>query len=86
MAGRAGRRGLDEKGTVLLFQNDINKMPNAVSLDLMINNSGEQLESKFRLTYKIILNLLTAQDMNIIEMMKRSYGEHHKFSKIPMIL
>ena len=23
--------------------------------------------------------------MNIIEMMKRSYGEHHKFSKLPMI-
>jgi hypothetical protein len=35
-------------------------MPGPYNLDSMVNNTGELLESKFRLTYKIILNLLTA--------------------------
>ena len=47
----------------------------------MMMHKGEELESKFRLTYNIILNLMTAEDINVLEMMKKSYGEHSKISE-----
>ena len=47
----------------------------------MMMHKGEQLLSKFRLTYNIILNLMTAEDINVLDMMKKSYGEHAKISR-----
>ena len=47
----------------------------------MVMNKGELLKSKFRLTYGIILNLITAEDINVLDMMQKSYGEHSKISE-----
>jgi len=69
MAGRAGRRGKDEKGTVLLYIKDLRDLPSIADLKSMIMHKGELLSSKFRLTYNIILNLMTADDINVLEMM-----------------
>ena len=55
-------------------------MPETVDLRNIIDTKGETLESKFRLTYAIILNLLTAKDIDVIEMMKRSFSENTRFS------
>lgn len=60
MAGRAGRRGLDEKGTIILYCRDADALPKVGALESMMMHKGEELESKFRLTYNIILNLMTA--------------------------
>lgn len=83
MSGRAGRRGLDDKGNVVLFMNEVNWLPYLSDMKKIVDHKGESLQSKFKMTYEIILNLLTAKDIDVIEMMKRSFYENSKFSMIP---
>lgn len=81
MAGRAGRRGLDKSGTVILIcKQDI---PPDVQLRGMILGKSKKLESQFRLTYAMILNLLRVERLTVEEMMSHSFREFFKQSKIP---
>jgi len=74
MAGRAGRRGLDKVGTVILccFGDE---PPPQLTLRNMLTGSSTKLESQFRLTYNMILNLLRVEDMSVESMIKRSFSE-----------
>lgn len=49
----------------------------------MIDNHGESLISKFRLTYEIILNLHSSSVMDVKGMIQNSFVEDEKFSSIP---
>lgn len=73
MAGRAGRRGLDKTGTVvILCKGDV---PEMGDLHKMMLGKPQKLESKFRLTYTMILNLLKVKSFRVQDVMKRSFGE-----------
>jgi len=74
MAGRAGRRGLDQVGTVIMccFGDE---PPPQVSLRNMLTGSSTKLQSQFRLTYNMIMNLLRVEDMSVEGMIKRSFSE-----------
>ena len=73
MAGRAGRRGLDTTGTVvILCKNEVHEMS---ELHGMMQGKPTRLESKFRLTYSMILNLLRVEQLRVEDMMKRSFAE-----------
>lgn len=73
MAGRAGRRGLDSVGTVIIScWNDI---PEPTSLQTMLAGKATSLSSQFRLTYNMILNLLRVEVLTVEDMMKRSFSE-----------
>jgi len=75
MAGRAGRRGLDETGTVILLcKGDV---PEMSDLNKMMLGRVTTLESQFRLTYSMILNLLRVEQLRVEDMIKRSFGEFH---------
>lgn len=76
---------MDEKGNVIVYLKDASKLPETVDLRNIIDTKGETLESKFRLTYAIILNLLSAKDIDVIEMMKRSFSENTRFSQLPRV-
>lgn len=83
MSGRAGRRGLDEKGHVIIYVNDATKLPDEFNVKTMVDSKGQLLESKFKITYSVILNLLTVKDMDATEMMKRSFHENYRFIQLP---
>ena len=74
MAGRAGRRGLDKVGTVILccFGDE---PPPQLTLRNMLTGSSTKLESQFRLTYNMILNLLRTEELSVENMIKRSFSE-----------
>ena len=74
MAGRAGRRGLDKVGTVIMccFGDTPPPMP---ILRNMLTGSSTMLRSQFRLTYNMILNLLRVEEMSVESMIKRSFSE-----------
>ncbi len=61
MAGRAGRRGLDAVGHVVIACWE--DVPIAGVLRTMMAGKGGGLISQFRLTYGMILNLLRVEDL-----------------------
>ena len=75
MAGRAGRRGKDKQGSVLVLCADVDKMPAEQTLRQIATGRPTRLQSRFRLTNNMILNLLRQEDMKVEDMMKRSFGE-----------
>jgi len=74
MAGRAGRRGLDKVGTVVMCCFGDTPPPQTL-LKNMLTGSSTKLQSQFRLTYTMILNLLRVEDMSVEGMIKRSFSE-----------
>ncbi|KAM8885057.1 superkiller complex protein 2 [Synchiropus picturatus] len=76
MAGRAGRRGLDATGTVLILcKSGVQEFS---ELHQMMLGKPTVLHSQFRLTYNMILNLLRVENLRVTDMMRRSFSESHK--------
>ena len=73
MAGRAGRRGKDATGTVIIL------CPEGVLTDTILRQvilgQATKLTSQFRLTYQMILSLLRVESLRVEEMLKRSFSE-----------
>ncbi|KAI1004551.1 putative ATP-dependent RNA helicase [Podosphaera aphanis] len=82
MAGRAGRRGLDTVGSVIIVAPG-NDAPPVPELRHMILGEPSKLRSQFRLTYNMILNLLRVEAFKIEEMIKRSFSEHATQQLLP---
>ncbi|VDK54199.1 unnamed protein product [Anisakis simplex] len=74
MAGRAGRRGLDSTGTVIVLCKGT-EAPEPTELIRMMLGKAMKLESKFRVTYSMLLNLLRVEHLRIEDMLQRSYVE-----------
>lgn len=64
MAGRAGRRGLDDVGTVLIACFD-DVIPEESVLRTLLVGAATKLVSQFRLTYSMILNLLRVEELRV---------------------
>eukprot|EP01039_Chlorochromonas_danica_P001444 gene1444-1569_t len=73
MAGRAGRRGLDKVGTVILAV--FGDLPAEVSVRHLLTGPPTTLTSQFRLRYNMILNLIRAETLSIEDMMRKSFTE-----------
>ncbi|KAH7308686.1 NUC185 domain-containing protein [Stachybotrys elegans] len=83
MAGRAGRRGLDTVGSVIIVPPGGDEAPPVTDLRTMILGEPSKLRSQFRLTYNMILNLLRVEALKIEEMIKRSFSEHATQQLLP---
>ncbi|OQE32074.1 hypothetical protein PENSTE_c001G00960 [Penicillium steckii] len=83
MAGRAGRRGLDNVGYVIVVASGRDEAPPAAALKKMILGDPTKLRSQFRLTYNMILNLLRVEALKIEEMIKRSFSENATQALLP---
>lgn len=83
MAGRAGRRGLDPVGSVIIVTPGADEAPPAARLRQMMLGDPTKLRSQFRLTYNMILNLLRVEALKIEEMIKRSFSENATQALLP---
>lgn len=80
MSGRAGRRGLDEKGIVILMIDE--KVSPAVGRDI-VKGLPDPINSAFHLTYNMVLNLLRVEEINPEYMLERSFFQFQNQSSIP---
>ena len=77
MSGRAGRRGVDELGNVYII---CSCSPSEEVIDNIKNRlkgEGNDLESKFRLSYRIILSFYQKKLKNINDFLKKSFLQYH---------
>lgn len=70
MSGRAGRRGLDDRGIVVMKIDQT--MDSAVAMG-MVKGESDKLNSAFHLTYSMILNLLRIEGITPEFMMEHSF-------------
>jgi len=82
MSGRAGRRGLDDKGIVIQMMDE--KISPAVGRNLLMG-AADHLNSAFHLTYNMVLNLLRVEEINPEFMMERSFHQFQNYSNIPKL-
>ncbi|KAJ6670688.1 ATP-DEPENDENT RNA AND DNA HELICASE [Salix viminalis] len=81
MAGRAGRRGIDKIGTVVVMCRD--EIPRENDLKNVIVGTATRLKSQFRLTYIMILHLLRVEELKVEDMLKRSFAEFGSQKQLP---
>jgi antiviral helicase SKI2 len=70
MAGRAGRRGLDKFGTVIILPAD--QLIDYQPLKKMMTGKSPSITSKFRLNYQFILKIINSPIHNLQEFIKLS--------------
>ncbi|KAL2912079.1 ATP-dependent RNA helicase mtr4 [Polyrhizophydium stewartii] len=83
MSGRAGRRGLDDRGIVILMIDE--KMEPDVAKG-MLKGVSDPLNSAFHLTYTMILNLLRIEGVSPEHMLKGSFFQFQNGARIPELM
>ncbi|XP_011708242.1 PREDICTED: superkiller viralicidic activity 2-like 2 [Wasmannia auropunctata] len=82
MSGRAGRRGLDDKGIVILM---IDEQVSPVVGKAIVQGKPDPINSAFHLTYNMVLNLLRVEEINPEYMLERSFFQFQNQAGIPIL-
>ena len=83
MSGRAGRRNKDKFGAVVV--NYTGEVPQQDLKNLMIS-SAQPLNSEFRVTYNMLLNLLPASGFTPKDIMQRSFHQFQMIKALPDLI
>jgi ATP-dependent RNA helicase DOB1 len=82
MAGRAGRRGLDARGVVIMMIDD--KLEPDTAKDIVTGHQ-DKLNSAFYLGYNMILNLLRIEAISPEFMLERCFHQFQNASSVPSL-
>ncbi|KAK9356228.1 rRNA-processing arch domain-containing protein [Lipomyces doorenjongii] len=82
MSGRAGRRGLDDRGIVILMIDE--KMEPEVAKG-MVKGQADRLDSAFHLSYNMILNLMRVEGISPEFMLERCFFQFQNTSQVPLL-
>lgn len=82
MAGRAGRRGIDARGIVLMMIDD--KLEPEVAKDIVTGHQ-DKLNSAFYLGYNMVLNLLRIEAISPEFMLERCFHQFQNAASVPSL-
>lgn len=82
MSGRAGRRGLDDRGIVIQMVDE--KMDIEVAKHMM-SGQADPLSSTFHLGYNMVLNLMRVEDVDPEFMVRHSFFMFQKEEALPVL-
>ncbi|KAK3387491.1 rRNA-processing arch domain-containing protein [Podospora didyma] len=82
MAGRAGRRGLDDRGIVIMMVDD--KLEPETARAIVVGHQ-DRLNSAFHLGYNMVLNLLRIEAISPEFMLERCFFQFQNAASVPQL-
>ncbi len=82
MSGRAGRRGLDDRGSVITM---VDQATDLEAVREMLRGSADELNSRFHLSYNMLLNCNRMETADIELLISKSFRTFQLQSEVPAL-